>query len=240
MPAPSVTWVAQGSICARAGRLPPVGEQPVAIAPGDRHRHAAQLLGRLEAVAARTRPARRPWLARPTRRASVARASCDGQPRREAERLGEQRDAPGAGARERFHGGRAGPRACPRAAFSESWQKRSSGPVQKPAGENAHAERIAPPARELERDRPAHRVARHVRALEAELGEEPLERVRVGGDRGLDPGRQRRRAAEARASRMRSRRTRPRAGRSPAAMPASDGRRRAAARPARRRPRGGS
>ena len=50
---------------------------------------------------------------------------------------------------------------------SESWQKRRSAGVQKPAGEIAVAERDRAAAGQLERDRAAHRVARDVRALEA-------------------------------------------------------------------------
>ncbi len=51
--------------------------------------------------------------------------------------------------------------------------------------------------RQLERDRAAHRVAGDVRAREALLCEEALERARVGVDRRRDVRRQRRRAPEA-------------------------------------------
>ena len=139
-----------------------------------------------------------------------------GQPRRKAKRLGEQRDASGARARERPHERTGRSVACARAPPARAGRSALSAAVQKPAGENAVAELTARRRASSSAIAAAHRVAGDVRALEAELLEEPLERVRVGVDGELDARGAAAASARSRASRRRTCRTHQRAARSPA------------------------
>ena len=174
-PAPSETWRARGSIARARGACSAVGQQAVVHAPRDRQRDRAVELLRLgEGVAVEGRERRRRARGRPRRCAGFAAAP---------------RPASASASRTSARTARCVPRACPTprsapgaaargmraSARSDCWLKRRSAAVQKPTGEIAQTERTAPAPGELERDPAAHRVARHVRALEAELGEERRE-----------------------------------------------------------------
>ena len=140
---------------------------------------------------------------------SADRPSLDGHARGQPNSCQKSDAAPGARARQRFAPPAARPsgvRATAPATSGRSAARRAS---RSRPGRSRMAERTARRRASSSAMLAAHRVAGDVRALEAELGEQPLERVRVGGDRRAACRRPAAASCRSRGSRRRPSRTRP-------------------------------